>query len=56
MAKDGDQYAVGQIFQMYKPLLFKESLVDGVFDEDLHQDLCLLLLHCIQKFDAEKIF
>ena len=51
-AKAGDQCAVNQILQMYTALLFKESVVDGVFDADLHQELCMLLLHCIQKFKA----
>ena len=48
-AKDGDQSASEQIFQMYKPLLFKESVIGGVFDEDLYQELCLTLIRCIQK-------
>lgn len=42
--------AAAEILSMYKPLLLKESIVDGVFDEDLHQELCLTLLGCIKKF------
>ena len=49
-AKDGDQIAVQQVFNMYKPLLLKESVERGVFDEDLYQELCLTLLGCIEKF------
>ena len=36
-AKDGDQQAKEEIFLMYRPLLFKESCVNGIFDEDLFQ-------------------
>lgn len=28
-----------QIIDMYKPLLIKESITEGVFDEDLYQEL-----------------
>lgn len=38
-AKDGDQQAKEEIFLMYRPLLFKESCVNGIFDEDLFQEL-----------------
>jgi hypothetical protein len=44
--------AAAEILSMYKPLLLKESIVDGVYDEDLYQELCLVLLHCIRKFKA----
>ena len=39
-----------QILEMYKPLLIKESIYDGAFDEDLYQELCLQLFLCIRKF------
>lgn len=42
--------AAAEILSMYKPLLLKESIVDGVFDEDLYQELCITLLGCIKKF------
>jgi len=48
-AKDGDSYAVLQIAEMYRPLLIKESVVNGVFDVDLYQELWLTLLNCIRK-------
>ena len=28
----------------------KEAIIDGVFDEDLYQELRIVLLHCIQAF------
>ena len=39
-AKSGNKDAVEMLLEMYKPLLFKEAIVDGVFDEDLYQELC----------------
>ena len=35
---------------MYQPLLVKEAVINGVFDEDIYQELCETLLLCIQKF------
>lgn len=49
-AKDGDQQAKEEIFLMYRPLLFKESCVNGIFDEDLFQELSATLIHCIRLF------
>jgi len=48
-AKEMDESAVNRITDIYNPLLMKESIVDGVFDEDLYQELWLTLLNCIQK-------
>ena len=39
-----------QILEMYKPLLIKESIYDGMFDEDLYQELVEVLLRCIRTF------
>jgi hypothetical protein len=47
-AKSGDTRSKSEILSMYKPLLVKESIVNGVFDEDLYQELCLTLLNCIR--------
>ena len=49
-AKDGSESAVIQLLELYKPLLLKESLHDGRFDEDLYQELCITLLGCIRNF------
>ena len=49
-AKDGDQQAKEEIFLMYRSLLFKESCVNGIFDEDLFQELSATLIHCIRLF------
>ena len=39
-----------QIIDMYKPLLIKESITEGAFDEDLYQELVAVLLQCIRTF------
>lgn len=49
-ARSGDQSAVENLLIMYQPLLLKESIVDGVLNEDLYQELCITFLQCIRKF------
>lgn len=46
-AKSDDEAAMSEIVTMYKPLLVKESIVYGTFDEDLFQELCLTCLRCV---------
>jgi len=48
-AKENDENAIKEISDMYKPLLLKESIINGVFDEDLYQELWLTFLLCIRK-------
>lgn len=49
-AKAGDMEARAEIFEMYRPLLIKNALVNGRFDEDLYQELTVELLKCIRYF------
>lgn len=49
-AKTGDDRAIKTLLELYNPLLLKESIVGGVFDEDLHQELCITLINCIRNF------
>lgn len=49
-AKDGSKEAEENILILYRPLLLKESIRGGVFDEDLYQELCITLVKCIRKF------
>lgn len=49
-AKNGEREAIEELLEMYKPLLSKESIVEGVFDEDLYQELCYRFVCCIEKF------
>ena len=46
-AKEGN---VLEILEIYKPLLIKNAIVNGRFDEDLYQELVSTLLQCIQRF------
>lgn len=49
-AQDGSHEAEEEILKLYRPLLMKESIQNGVFDEDLYQELCIVALNCIRKF------
>ena len=49
-AQAGRKTAVEELLTRYRPLLVKESICDGVFDEELYQELCLILLKCIHTF------
>ncbi|MDO4272074.1 MAG: helix-turn-helix domain-containing protein [Eubacteriales bacterium] len=42
--------SVEQILEMYRPLLIKNALVNGRFDEDLYQELVVETLKCIQYY------
>ena len=46
----GDAEAVERLFVLYRPLLLKESVVEGQFDEDLYQELCIVFLRCVHGF------
>ena len=39
-----------RLIEMYRPMLTKAAIVDGVFDEDLHQELAMVLLRCVGCF------
>ena len=49
-AQEGNREAIAEIYVMYNPLLIKNAIVDGIFDEDLYQELVNVLLFCVQKF------
>ena len=49
-AQAGDQRAQEKLLLLYQPLLMKESVVNGLFDEDVYQELCVTLLACIRRF------
>lgn len=49
-AREGDPDAKAKIIEMYKPLLIKNAIIDGIFDEDLYQELIRVLLYCIINF------
>ncbi len=49
-AQQGEEAAIRELLEMYMPLILRESVVDGVYDEDLYQELCLVFLKCLRKF------
>lgn len=49
-AQMGNQEAISQILEMFRPLLIKNSLIKGRFDEDLYQELRIEVLRCIKKY------
>ena len=49
-AQAGDPQAQEKVLSLYQPLLLKESVVNGSFDEDVYQELCITLLTCMKRF------
>ena len=49
-AQQGDKKAIEQILEMFRPMLIRNVLIRGVFDEDLYQELAIETLKCIQRF------
>ena len=49
-AQTDDLRAKEKLLLLYQPLLMKESVVNGIFDEDIYQELCVILLKCIRHF------
>jgi hypothetical protein len=49
-ARQGSEDAINQLLEMYRPLLIKGGILNGQFDEDLYQEQCITLLHCIDLF------
>ena len=39
-----------KILEMYAPLLYRAAMIDGQYDEDLYQELCVVFLKCVRKF------
>lgn len=49
-AKQGEPSALEQILDIYRPMLIRNSLVNGWFDEELYQELIVETLKRIQYF------
>ena len=49
-AQNGDSIAFETILNMYRPLLMREFIINGAFDEDLFQEQCMVLNKCIKQF------
>ena len=53
-AQQGDKKAIEQILEMFRPMLIRNALIWGVFDEDLYQEFVIETLKCIQCFKQLK--
>lgn len=49
-SKRGRAQAVNKLLEMYQPLLFKTAIINGIYDEDLYQELCITFLKCLSQF------
>lgn len=49
-AKAGNQRCIEALLNMYKPLLIKNAIIAGRFDEDLYQELCITIIKSIYRF------
>lgn len=50
-AKNNDNIAFETLLNMYEPLIMKESILNGFFDEDLYQEQRMVLQKCIERFE-----
>lgn len=49
-AKVGEEAAMEELLNMYKPMLVKYAIINGMFDENLYQELCITLVKCIRMY------
>ena len=49
LAKENNTWAMARLAAMYAPLTYRFSLIDGVVDEDLRQELVFTLVNCAIK-------
>lgn len=54
-AKNGDQIAMEKMLKMFRPLIYKNSFIDGKFDEDCFQDISIKFISCIKTFELSPI-
>lgn len=50
LAKLGNQEAMDQLIVMYRGLIVKNSVVNGIYDPDLNQQLYERFLECVKSF------
>ena len=48
LAKRGDSSAMETLLEAYRPLMVNNAIINGVFDEDLFQELQIVFMHCFQ--------
>ena len=50
LAKLGDSSAMEILLETYRPLMLKNAIIGGEFDEDLFQELQMVFMHCVRVF------
>ena len=50
LANNGDYFALDMLIDKFKPCLIKNSIINGIFDEDCFQELNIKLINCIYNF------
>ncbi len=53
-AQNGDDTAMGQLLEVFKPVILKNCMIDNRFDEDCFQELSLKFIKCIKNFKFDK--
>ena len=51
-AKRGEKDALEKLLKMYEGLIVRNAIVNGIFNEDLYQDLCYKFLRCVDAFEV----
>ena len=46
----GEEVAMEELLNMYKPMLVKYAIINGLFDENLYQELCITLVKCMRMY------
>ncbi|MBB6218728.1 hypothetical protein HNQ80_004903 [Anaerosolibacter carboniphilus] len=54
-AQRGDGDAIGSILDIFKPMIYKNSCINGCFDGDCFQELCIKFIYCIKNFKFTNI-
>ncbi|MBB6218875.1 hypothetical protein HNQ80_005050 [Anaerosolibacter carboniphilus] len=54
-AQNGDGDAIGVILEVFKPMIYKNSCINGYFDYDCFQELCIKFICCIKTFKFTNI-
>ena len=50
-AQQGETQSIEQIIEVFRPMLIRNALVEGGFDEELYQELIIEVLKCIRYFE-----
>ena len=51
-AQQGETQSIEQIIEMFRPMLIRNALVKGGFDDDLYQELIAETMKCIRFFES----